>query len=58
VAQIEGHAPSATAEGYAILPLDDLRPYAELIEAKILELAGVKFDPKAEPEPDKPLAAA
>jgi integrase len=58
VAQIEGHAPSATAEGYAILPLDDLRPYAELIEAKFLELAGVKFDAKAEPEPGKLHAVA
>lgn len=48
VAQIQGHKPSATAEGYAILPLDDLRPYAEMIEAKMLELAGVKFDSKAE----------
>lgn len=58
VAQIEGHKPSATAEGYAILPLDDLRPYAELIEAKFLELAGVKFDAKAEPEPGKLHAVA
>jgi integrase len=48
VAQIEGHKPSATAEGYAVLPLDDLRPYAALIEAKILELAGVTFDAEAE----------
>jgi integrase len=49
VAQIEGHKPSATAEGYAVLPLDDLRPYAEMIEAKLLKLAGVTFDAKAEP---------
>lgn len=49
VAQIEGHKPSATAEGYAVLPLDDLRPYAALIEAKILELAGVTFDAEVEP---------
>jgi integrase len=49
VAQIAGHAPSATAEGYAVLPIDDLRPFAEQIEAHILKLAGVKFDPKAEP---------
>ncbi len=49
VAQIAGHKPSATAEGYAILPLDDLRPYAALIEARILEQAGIEFDVKAEP---------
>lgn len=42
-AQIAGHKPSATAEGYAILTLDDLRPYAEQIEAHFLELAGVQF---------------
>jgi integrase len=49
VAQIAGHKPSATAEGYAVLPLDDLRPYAALIEAQILEQAGIKFDVNAEP---------
>ena len=49
VAQIEGHKPSATAEGYAVLPLDDLMPYAVLIESKILELAEVTFDAEAEP---------
>lgn len=49
VAQIAGHKPSATAEGYAILPLDDLRPYAEMIEARILEQAGVTFDATVEP---------
>jgi site-specific recombinase XerD len=49
VAQIAGHKPSATAEGYAVLPLDDLRPYAALIEARILEQAGIKFDVKVEP---------
>jgi integrase len=49
VAQIAGHKPSATAEGYSILPMDDLRPYAVLIEAQILKQAGVKFDAKAKP---------
>jgi integrase len=49
VAQIAGHKPSATAEGYAWMPLDDLRPYAEQIEAHILTKAGVTFDAKAEP---------
>ena len=49
VAQIAGHKPSATAEGYAVLTQDDLRPYAAEIEAWILEQAGIKFDAKAEP---------
>jgi hypothetical protein len=35
-------------EGYAVLPLDDLRPHAEKIEAQILKQAGIKFDPKAD----------
>lgn len=41
-AQISGHKPSAVAEGYAILALDELRPYMAQIEAKFLELAGVQ----------------
>jgi integrase len=49
VAQIMGHKPSATAEGYNILAMDELRPFAEQIEAHILELAGVQFDRAAEP---------
>ena len=49
VAQIMGHKPSATAEGYAVLALDDLRPYAAQIEAHILALAGMKFDSASEP---------
>jgi integrase len=49
VAQIAGHKPSATAEGYAVLPLDDLRPYAEQIEERILQQAGIVFDAKAAP---------
>lgn len=49
VDQIQGHKPSGTADGYAILPIDDLRPFAELIEAHILSLAGVQFDAQAEP---------
>jgi integrase len=49
VAQLAGHAPSAVAEGYAVLSLDDLRPYAAMIEAQILKQAGIVFDPKAEP---------
>lgn len=48
-AQIAGHKPSATAEGYAVLSLDDLRAYAVQVEAYILGLAGVQFDAAAEP---------
>lgn len=49
VAQIQGHKSSATAEGYDIRTLDELRPELERIEAHILILAGVTFDRKAEP---------
>ncbi|WP_255590834.1 MULTISPECIES: integrase family protein [unclassified Acidovorax] len=49
VDQMQGHKPSGTADGYAILPIDDLRPFAEVIEAHILGLAGVVFDAQAEP---------
>ena len=49
VAQIQGHTPSAVAEGYAVLTIDDLRPYAEKIEAHILSLADVQFDRAIEP---------
>lgn len=49
VDQIQGHRPSGTADGYAILPIDDLRPFAERIEAHILELAGVQFDATLQP---------
>ena len=45
-----GHKPSATAEKhYTVRPLDLLRLHHERIEAWVLEQAGVKFDPKAEP---------
>lgn len=49
VAQIQGHKSSATAEGYDIRTLDELRPELERIEAHILALAGVQFDAQAEP---------
>jgi len=49
VAQIQGHRPSATADGYDILTLDDLRPYAGRVEAYILEQAGVQFVADVEP---------
>lgn len=51
VAQIMGHKPSATVEKhYAVRPLDLLRVHHERIEAWMLEQAGVRFSPEAEPE--------
>ncbi|PZO18227.1 MAG: integrase [Burkholderiales bacterium] len=49
IAQVMGHKPSATAEGYRPRSTDALRPFHDQIEAHILALAGVTFDPKAEP---------
>jgi integrase len=49
IAQIMGHKPSATAEGYRPRSVDALRPFAELIEAHVLALAGVTFDCAVEP---------
>ncbi|MBA3774004.1 MAG: integrase family protein [Ramlibacter sp.] len=49
IAQVMGHKPSATAEGYRPRSVDALRPYLEKIEAHIIELAGVAFVPEAEP---------
>ncbi|MCB2017853.1 MAG: integrase family protein [Hydrogenophaga sp.] len=49
IAQVMGHKPSATAEGYRPRSVDALRPFLEQIEAHILALAGVQFDPKAQP---------
>ena len=49
IAQIMGHRPSATAEGYKPRTVDDLRPFMALIERHILDLAGVQFEPVAEP---------
>lgn len=49
IAQVMGHRPSAVAEGYRPRSVDALRPYLAQVEAHILELAGVKFDPAAEP---------
>lgn len=48
-AQISGHAPSAVADGYAILSIGELRPHAEQIEAHILRMAGVQFDSATQP---------
>jgi integrase len=47
IAQVMGHRPSATAEGYRPRSVDALRPFLAQIEAHILALAGVKFDAEA-----------
>ena len=44
IAQVMGHKPSATAEGYRPRSIDALRSFLEQIEAHILSLAGVQFD--------------
>lgn len=49
IAQVMGHRPSATAEGYRPRSVDALRPYLEKIEAHILEQAGIVFDAAVEP---------
>ncbi len=49
IAQVMGHKPSATAEGYRPRSVDALRPYLEAVEAHVLALAGVQFDRAAEP---------
>ena len=49
IAQVMGHKPSATAEGYRPRSVDALRPYLEKIEAHILEQAGIVFDAAVEP---------
>ena len=49
IAQVMGHKPSATAEGYRPRSVDALRPYLAQIEAHILEQAGVTFDAKPAP---------
>ncbi len=49
IAQVMGHKPSATAEGYRPRSVDALRPFLAQIEAHVLALAGVQFDAQAEP---------
>ena len=49
IAQVMGHKPSATAEGYRPRSVDALRPYLAQIEAHILGQAGIAFDAAAEP---------
>lgn len=45
IAQVMGHKPSATAEGYRPRSIDALRPFLTLIEAHILEQASAQLDP-------------
>jgi len=49
IAQVMGHKPSATAEGYRPRSIDALRPFMEQIEAHILGLAGVVCMPDVAP---------
>lgn len=49
IAQVMGHKPSATAEGYRPRQVDALRPFLAQIEAHILALAGVQVAEDAEP---------
>ncbi|MDE2076951.1 MAG: integrase family protein [Burkholderiales bacterium] len=48
IAQVMGHKPSATAEGYRPRSVDALRPFLAQIESHVLALAGVQFDEQAE----------
>jgi len=58
IAQVMGHKPSATAEGYRPRSVDALRPYLAQIEAHILELGKIQFVPKDEPAKLELVAAA
>ena len=49
IAQVMGHKPSATAEGYRPRSVDALRPFLAQIEAHILAQAGIVFDANATP---------
>ena len=49
IAQVMGHRPSGTAEGYRPRSVDALRPFLAQIEAHVLALAGVQLDAQAEP---------
>lgn len=49
IAQVMGHRPSATAEGYRPRSVDALRPFLQRIEGHILALAGVTFDASTAP---------
>ena len=43
IAQVMGHKPSATAEGYRPRSVDALRPFLAQIETHILKQAGIQF---------------
>ncbi|MDI4634140.1 integrase family protein [Pelomonas sp. V22] len=59
IAQVMGHKPSATAEGYRPRSVDALRPFLAQIETHVLGLAGVDFDPaKVHPSGLRVVAAA
>ena len=49
IAQVMGHKPSATAEGYRPRSVDALRPFLALVEKHILDKAGIEFYADAEP---------
>lgn len=49
IAQVMGHRPSATAEGYRPRSVDALRPFLQRIEDHILTLAGVTLTASAAP---------
>jgi integrase len=49
IAQVMGHKPSATAEGYRPRSVDALRPFLAQIEGYILTLANVRPADQAEP---------
>jgi integrase len=51
IAQVMGHKPSATAEGYRPRSIDALRPYIAQIEAHILQKAGIEFVPDEDDQP-------
>lgn len=58
IAQVMGHRPSATAEGYRPRSVDALRPYLQRIEDHIRNLAGVEFDAQATVARPRLVAAA
>lgn len=47
IAQIMGHKPSATAEGYRPRSVDALRPFLDQIEVHILSLSRAKLEPRS-----------
>lgn len=58
IAQVMGHKPSATAEGYRPRSIDALRPYLGQIETHILKLAEVQFEEETKPVKLQVVAAA